>query len=1167
MRTFKKLLPIIFTMAFIMVLFIIMSVCVSAEIHSGTCGDGLSWNIDDENCLIISGMGEMETYASDSDVPWYTFRNSVKSAVICEGVTSLSANVFSGFTELTDITIPNSLKKIDCLFVDCKKLQNVYISDIISWCNIEYPYNNSANPMFRATNLYLNGELIVDLVIPKELTVISRYAFSGCDSILTVTIPETVTKIDDNAFLDCDNIRGVYISDLATWCNIEFADQDSNPLSNTYNLYLNGVLVKELAIPDSVTVIGNYAFYNCAYITSVIIPDSVEKIGIRSFYGCKSLADIDISNNVKIIGRTAFYNTKYYNTSANWEYNILYIGKHLIRSETSYVGSYDIKSGTRSIAVGAFEDCKNLTAITIPHSVAAINSCAFEDCFALKTVTIGVNVSYIGESVFFRCGSLEKITVTASNPYYTSIDDVLFDKAVTTLIHYPAAKNTTAYYIPDTVKIINQQAFFSADKLEYLNLPSSITEFGYGVFYYCTSLKSITISEGITNIGAAAFMFCTSLEKVIIPDTVTRIESSAFSDCTSLKSVVIPNSISVIEDSVFYNCVALNSVTIPEGVTSIGSYAFYRCVALKNIVIPQAVTNIGDSAFEGCENLTIDCYFGSVAEAYAKENGIKYVFISVEYGTCGDDLVWILDGDGVFTVSGTGDMYDYSLVDIEYNTTLPWDDLRSDIKQAIIEDGVTSIGAFSFFMCDKLEKVSISNTVTVIGNDAFCGCLLLEEVSIPSSVTEIDTSAFAACESIKSVVLPKTLTTLGGGIFLDCISLENAEIEEGVNIVMSDYIFSGCTSLESIVIPSGSGVGWGAFMNCTSLKTVTFLDESPYIWGQAFQNCPAIETVNITSLKGWCEREATSYGPLNNGTAVLYLNGEPIIDLIIPEGVTEIPAFAFEGYGCLKTVVIPDGVVSIDSFAFANCPSLTYVTVSDSVTQMAKNEVFSMSENVVIRCSKDFYAERYAIENDIPYEYINFVTGEKEFADINESYWFYDSVTFVVSKGYMNGMSATKFSPNSNITREQFVLILANIAGVDTNEFKTVSSGFADVPTGQWYSGAVTWAVREGYVSGMSPDKFGRGQSIQRAALARMLYNYAEKNGIDTTGRADLSSFGDAGEFDKVGNLWMKEPVQWAVHNGIISGMSVNGVNCVNPKGTATRAQAARMLMIFDTVE
>ena len=193
-------------------------------------------------------------------------------------------------------------------------------------------------------------------------------------------------------------------------------------------------------------------------------------------------------------------------------------------------------------------------------------------------------------------------------------------------------------------------------------------------------------------------------------------------------------------------------------------------------------------------------------------------------------------------------------------------------------------------------------------------------------------------------------------------------------------------------------------------------------------------------------------------------------------------------------------------------------------------------------------------------EYVN------TFIDVKDGAWYAESVAYVTTKGYMKGMSKEVFAPNSNITREQFVLILANMAEVNTDNYKTVESGFNDVPTGQWYSGAVSWAVEAGYVSGLSKTVFGRGQAIQRAALARLLYVYAEKNGIDVSGKADLSTFGDAAEFNKSGNSWMVEPVRWAVHANIISGMSVNGVNCVNPKGTATRAQTARMLTVFGSI-
>ena len=163
----------------------------------------------------------------------------------------------------------------------------------------------------------------------------------------------------------------------------------------------------------------------------------------------------------------------------------------------------------------------------------------------------------------------------------------------------------------------------------------------------------------------------------------------------------------------------------------------------------------------------------------------------------------------------------------------------------------------------------------------------------------------------------------------------------------------------------------------------------------------------------------------------------------------------------------------------------------------------------------------------------------------------------------MNGMSPTSFAPNGNIKREQFVLILANIAGVDTNEFKNTSSGMTDVPTGQWYSGAVAWAVKEEYVSGMTPTTFGRGKDITRAQLARMFYTFAGKNGFDVSGRAELSGFADATKVQD----WMRDGLEWAVDAGIISGMNIQGKLSLNPNGTATRAQAAVMLTAFDKIK
>ncbi|MBQ3182835.1 MAG: S-layer homology domain-containing protein [Clostridia bacterium] len=195
-------------------------------------------------------------------------------------------------------------------------------------------------------------------------------------------------------------------------------------------------------------------------------------------------------------------------------------------------------------------------------------------------------------------------------------------------------------------------------------------------------------------------------------------------------------------------------------------------------------------------------------------------------------------------------------------------------------------------------------------------------------------------------------------------------------------------------------------------------------------------------------------------------------------------------------------------------------------------------------------------ENILPVkEYTN------RFEDVSDSHWFADEVAYCVKKGYMNGMSDTVFAPNTVLTREQFVLLLANMAGVNTDEYKDMDSSMTDVKPGYWYSGAVYWAVNEGYVKGVSEGVFGRGQSITRSQLARLLYLYAEKQGMDMTVEGDpFEGFNDTLKIQS----WAYDNLKWAVAKGIITGVKIDELS---PNTTATRAQTARMIMIFDEVK
>ena len=185
------------------------------------------------------------------------------------------------------------------------------------------------------------------------------------------------------------------------------------------------------------------------------------------------------------------------------------------------------------------------------------------------------------------------------------------------------------------------------------------------------------------------------------------------------------------------------------------------------------------------------------------------------------------------------------------------------------------------------------------------------------------------------------------------------------------------------------------------------------------------------------------------------------------------------------------------------------------------------------------------------------VVNKVPFTDVIEGAWYVEGIEYCYNKGYISGVTADTFCPNNNLTREQFVLILANLDGVDLTQYAEKNSPFADVKDGAWYENAIVWAYENGYSSGVSDTAFGIGQNITREQLARFFFVYAEKNEYDVEGRADLANFTDAGSI----SAWALTPIQWAVNEGLISGMTET---TIVPRGNATRAQAARMFMAFD---
>ena len=360
----------------------------------------------------------------------------------------------------------------------------------------------------------------------------------------------------------------------------------------------------------------------------------------------------------------------------------------------------------------------------------------------------------------------------------------------------------------------------------------------------------------------------------------------------TIEHVELPNCINYISNSAFKNCTNLKNVDIPDSVTSIDKDTFYGCSSLTSITIPDSVTNIGENAFYGCsgiENITIPNSVTSIG---------KCAFAECKNLTC------ITIPDSVTTIGG----HAFSGCTNLTNITIP--------------DSVTTIGDYAFQNCSSFTSITIPNGISILSN-TFRGCTNLKKVTLPNSVTSIS-GAFSECTSLTGIKIPDSVTSIGTA-FYDCRSLTSITIPDGVTKIVP-HAFSGCSSLENITIP--------ASVTC--------------IGNYAFKDCSSLKKIYITDIEAWCKICYSGYGcyPLI-GSADLYLNGELVTDLVIPDGVTSIGKYAFYGYSFLKSITIPDSVTTIGDYAFYRCSNLTNMTIGSGVTSVGTNALYATNLNSI----------------------------------------------------------------------------------------------------------------------------------------------------------------------------------------------------------------------------
>ncbi len=323
---------------------------------------------------------------------------------------SIGDSAFNGCSGLTSVTIPNSVTSIgNRAFSGCSGLKSVTITNSVTSIR-DYTFYECKS--------------LTSVIIPNSVTSIGVRAFERCSGLTSVTIPNSVTYIRNYAFSLCSGLKSVHITDIEAWCKIyfdtKFGSAGTNPLAYAGHLYMNGNEIKDLVIPNSVTSIGDYTFYNCVVLTSVTIPNNVKSIGKYAFSGCSGLKSVHITDI------EAWCKIRFGSASSN---PLAYAG-HLYMNGNE-IKDLVIPNSVTSIGDYVFYSCSGLTSITIPNSVTSIGDYVFYSCSSLASVTIPNSVTSIGESAFNKCSGLNSVIIPNS---VTSIGQNAFDGADITTV-------------------------------------------------------------------------------------------------------------------------------------------------------------------------------------------------------------------------------------------------------------------------------------------------------------------------------------------------------------------------------------------------------------------------------------------------------------------------------------------------------------------------------------------------------------------------------------------------------------------------------------------------------------------------------------------------------------------------------------------------------------
>ena len=621
-------------------------------------------------------------------------------------------------------------------------------------------------------------------------------------------------------------------------------------------------------------------------------------------------------------------------------------------------------------------------------------------------------------------------------------------------------------------------------------------------------LKTVIIGEGVTNVSNYALFFLPAATQVTLPESVTHIGRYGIAMCSKLTGMSIPKGVTGIGDFGLAGN-GLTAVTLPDGLQSLGRGAFDSCASLTNTTLPAAITAVPGKCFADCTKL-----------------------LNVKY-------------------AGT----------------------------------VTAIGDLAFESCKALTAAPIPETVTEIGASAFTGCTALTDVTIPAGVSTIPEACFRGCTALADIDLPGTVTHVGYNAFTGCTALKDVRCYGAAPAVEPGN--SEAHSFE----PATVTVHYNPAMNWTldadgKWQGYTVSDKGACLhtdYGTTERTVPAtcgkagrVDTICSNCGEVISTRELPPTGAHDWGNGVVTTaptettpGVRTFTCTVCSQTRTEaIPATGAHDYRFTKTVdpTCTDG--GYDLYTCSGCGATERRNLTDAAGHKWDNGVVTTAPT---ETTPGVRTRTCTVCGDIREEAIpatgaSTCTGGPSCPSYGlhdvagPDYWAHKGIDYCVRNRLMSGVGAGTFSPDTACTRAQIVKILYNLSGNQT-DYSYYYLPFTDVAPGAWYYNAVAWAYCNDVTSGTSATTFTPNAAITRQQLVTFLYRYTVKYAPEFTGNAaPISAFPDAGS---VAN-WAYAAMSWAVGNGLIQGNAHdNGLDYLDPNGSATRAQTATIIMRY----